>query len=142
MHRLRPRGEEELRTILSRAFHSSSELRHVRRLQAVYLVSLGSSCRQIAHWFGEDPRTVARWVHAFDLHGAEGLLEHSRSGRASRLTAQQKVQLAQDTAQDPAAFGYTSAHWSGKLLALHLQRRCGVELSQRQCQRLLLAVRR
>ena len=141
MHKLRPRLNDELRAAMRRAFHGSSEARRIHRLHAVLLVSLGSSCYQVAHWFDEDPRTVERWVHAFEQHGADGLLEHARSGRTGRLTAQQTTQLAAETSADPAALGYAFARWSGKLLAQHLERRYGVQLSQRQCQRLLQNLR-
>ncbi len=101
------------------------------------LVSQGRSCYEVAHWFDEDPRTVERWVHAFVVGGADGLVDHHHGGRPGRLTGSQLQQLALELALDPRQAGYPQSRWSGKLLALHLERSYGVSVSVRQCQRML-----
>lgn len=141
MRQLRPSAEDALRTALASAVHRSNELRFVHRLHAVLLVSLGHSCYEVARWFGEDPRSIERWTQAYSLHGDEGLRDHQRGRRPTRLTAQQSQQLALEVARDPDDCGYHHSRWTGKLLSLHLQRRYGVQLGQRHCQRLLRATR-
>ena len=141
MRRLRPPTEDALRAALATAVHRSAELRFIHRLHAVLLVTMGCSCYEVAHWFGEDPRSVERWIHAYELQGPDGLREHPRIGRSGVLTAQQMAQLAQETAGEPAGCGYSHSRWSGKLLALHLEHHYGVRLSQRHCQRLLQRLR-
>lgn len=141
MRRLRPSGESDLRTILAAASHGSEELRFLHRLHAVLLVSAGRNCYEVAQWFGENPRSIERWVHAYETVGEDGLHAHHRGGGNTRLTVQQLGELALDLGSLPSACGYTQDRWSGKLLARHIQNRFGVQLSLRHCQRLLHAVR-
>jgi transposase len=103
----------------------------------VLLVAEGLSCYEVARWFGEDPRTIERWVHALDARGMEGLREHHAGGRPARLTAEQAQRLALELERAPDASGYAKRAWSGKLLTQHLQGSYGIKLSARQCQRLL-----
>lgn len=137
IRKLQPPAEILVRAALAAALRRSGELRFVHRLHGVLLVSLGRSCYEVAQWFEEDPRTVERWVHAFRVAGADGLLDHHHGGRPGPLTLPQQQQLAQDLATDPGHAGYAQLRWSGKLLALHLERNYGVCLSVRQCQRML-----
>ena len=137
MRRLQPLTEDALRAALASALHRSGELRFMHRLHAVLLVSVGHSCYEVAGWFGADPRSIERWVHAYELHGAEGLQDHQRAGRPPRLTPQQSQQLALELAAEPGASGHPPSCWSGELLARHLECHYGVRLSLRHCQRLL-----
>ena len=141
MRKLRPVSEDALRAALASAMHGSCESRFIHRLHAVLLVSLGRSCYEVAHWFGEDPRSVERWIHAYDLRGIDGLREHPHTGRPARLTASQSELLAAELAREPCACGYAHSHWTGKLLARHVEHRYDVSLSLRQCQRLLQRAR-
>lgn len=137
MHRLRPSSGEELRKHVLRLAHSSPELRFAHRLNAVLLVSVGRSCYEVARWFGENARTVERWVKAYEAEGCDGLKAHPGPGRPGRLTADQTRQLASDIAMAPMRHGLPQARWSGKLLAQYLERCYGITMSQRHCQRLL-----
>lgn len=141
MQRLRPQNPDALRAELAAAARRSVELRCAHRLHAVLLVAVGHSCRQVGSWLGDDARSIERWVHAFELRGADGLKSHPSSGRPARLTPAQRAQLALDLAGDPGDHGFSQPRWSGKLLALHLERRFGIALGQRHCQRLLLQLR-
>lgn len=131
-----PEEHHRLRTLLAGALHRSTPMRYLHRLHAVLLVSIGRSCYEVARWFGDDPRSIERWVHAFAQSGEDGLRDHHIGGRRSRLQLQQLDALARDLAQAPAALGYHHARWSGKLIAHHVQARFGVRLSARQCLRL------
>ena len=141
MHRLRPLTEESLLAVLTSELHRSSELRFMHRLHAVLLVSVGRSCYEVAGWFNIDRRSVERWIHAYEQYGAEGLREQQRSGRPAQLTAQQVQQLGLELAVDPGRAGYPQLRWSGKLVAVHLDRHYGVSLGERHCQRLLQGLR-
>lgn len=136
MRPLHPPGEQQLRAMLSAALHESAQTRYLHRLHSVLLVSLGRSCYEVAHWFGDHPRSVERWVHAFESSGDPGLHDHHHGGRRARLMLQQLDALAQDLTQSPSAMGYCQTRWSAKLIAHHVQLRFGVELSARQCLRL------
>lgn len=145
MHRLQPASQDALRRALAQAAHGSAALRTLHRLHAVLLVSIGRSCYEVAGWFGDDPRSVQRWVHAYELRGPEGLCDAHSTGRPGRLTPKLLAQLAHELDAAPRACGapgselpqHREARWTGKLLARHLEQHYGVLLGDRQCQRLL-----
>jgi transposase len=137
MRKLAPRGAHWLRELIQAAVRRSDEQRYLHRLHCVLLVAEGRSCYEVARWFGEDARTIERWVHALDAHGMEGLREHHGGGRPARLTAAQAQRLAIELQRTPDAPGHPRRTWSGKLLTQHLRGSYGIELSARQCQRLL-----
>ncbi len=137
MRKLRPSSDLALRAALAGALHESSESRFVHRVHAVLLVAVGQSCYRVAEWFGDDPRSVERWVHGFDNYGTNGLRDHHHGGRPARLSTEQRRQLAQHLANPPAAWHYAQMRWSGKLLARHLESQFSIQLSVRHCQRLL-----
>lgn len=138
MRRLKlPVNDDVLRAELSNALRGSREALFLHRLHAILLVSSGCSCYEVANWFGENPRSVERWIHAYDREGVTGLHDRARSGRASLVTRLMQQQLMQDLHDVPCACGYAHPRWSGKLLARHLETRFGLNLGERQCQRLL-----
>lgn len=139
MHRPARLDPQCLQLALAAALHGSCERRFLHRLHAVLLVSLGHSCHDVACWFQDEPRTVARWAQACASSGVEALHNHPAAGRPARLSTAQVARLLHDLAGDPQACGHGQAHWSGKLVARHLAREAGVCLSVRQCQRLLKA---
>ena len=133
---------DAIRGELAAAILVSTELRSMHRLHAVLLVSLGHSCTEVAEWFGDSPRSVERWVHAYEAGGLDGLHDPPHGGRPAALSVMQLQELRSELAWPPAGFGYGQLSWSGKLMALHLERHYGVVLSQRQCLRLLQVLRR
>lgn len=141
MKRLQPPSHTALRGELACAAQASAEARFIHRLHAVLLVSMGCSCYAVARWFGEDPRSIERWVRGYELDGSDGLREHPRSGRMSQLSAPVRQQVDQVLAQPPTACGYVHTKWSGKLLVRHLADRHELHMSERQCQRLIKALR-
>ena len=87
--------------------------------------------------FGEDRRTVQRWVTRFETQGLTGLRDGARWGRPATLNTKQWAALGRDLRRDPQKFGHASHCWDGKLLAAHLHQRYKVELGMRPCQRIL-----
>ena len=134
--------KERLGSLLKSEIQRSAELRIFHRLHCVLMVEHGYACQDVAACFGHDPSTVARWVRRVEALGPEGLREEAKSGRPPKLTTDQIHGLSQDLNGPPAACGYENATWDGKVLASHIEARCGVRLSVRQCQRLLRQLRR
>jgi len=114
----------------------SEESRYDHRLHGLLLVTSGRSCQEVAELFGEDRRTVQRWVKRFEVHGLEGLREGERSGRPTALDDKQWAALGQDLRRNPQTFGHAAHLWDGKLLSEHLRLRYRVTLAVRQCQRI------
>jgi transposase len=95
-----------MRLAIQQEIARSDESRYDHRLHGLLLVASGQRCQQVAELFGEDRRTVQRWVTRVDLR------------------------------RDPQTFGYAGHLWDGKLLAAHLRLRYKVRLGVRQCQRI------
>ena len=116
---------------------TSPEGRFLHRLHCVLLIFENRNCYEVARWFGESPRTIQRWVRAFNNDGMEGLRDHHSSGRRGKLTGEQMRCLAHDLKNSPPVLGYLDQKWGGKLLSEHLASNYGIRLSVRQCQRII-----
>ena len=103
----------------------SDESRYDHRLHGLLLVPGGHRGQQVAALFGEDRRTVQRWVHRFETHGLRGLREGARSGRPATLNTKQGAALGRDVRREPQKFGHAGHLWDGTLLAAHLRLRYG-----------------
>ena len=136
MRKLEIADPEIMRIAIQQEIVRSDESRYDHRLHGLLLVAGGQSCQQVAETFGENPRTVQRWVKRFEEHGLDGLREGERPGRPATLDAKQWVALGRDMRRTPAEFGHAAHLWDGKLLSEHLRRHYGMTLGVRQCQRI------
>ena len=137
MRKLSLSSAKWVREVIHASVKTSCESHFLHRLHCVLLVAEGRSCYEVARWFGEDPRTIERWVHALNEHGIEGLREHHSGGRPTKLADKQMQRLALDLQKPPRVCGYSEREWSGKLLVQHLEGCYGIKLSVRQCQRVM-----
>ena len=85
----------------------SEESRYDHRLHGLLLVAYGMNCCQVADLLGDAPRTVAYWVERFEEKGLGGLREGSRSGRPSKLDADQIADLQRVLRSKPSDVGLT-----------------------------------
>ena len=136
MRKLQIADAQVMQVAIRQEIARSEESRYDHRLHGVLLVATGQSANHIAEVFGEDARTVQRWVQRFEAKGFEGLREGERPGRPRSLDARQWRQLERDLRQSPRQHGYSRNIWDGQLLSEHLRRRYQIELGVRQCQRL------
>jgi transposase len=75
------------------------------------------NCSQVAELLGDAPRTVAYWVEKFEQKGLAALQEGARSGRPSKLDAEQLADLQRVLRGTPREVGL--------LLQLYPSERCG-----------------
>lgn len=136
MRKLEIADPEIMRIAIQQEIVRSDESRYDHRLHGLLLVAGGQSCQQVAETFGENPRTVQRWVKRFEEYGLDGLREGGRPGRPAALDAKQWAALGRDMRHAPEKFGHAAHLWDGKLLSEHLRQRYGVALGVRQCQRI------
>lgn len=136
MRKLQIRDSDVMRIAIQQEIGRSDESRYDHRLHGVLLVANGESCAEVGRQFGEDARTIQRWVGRFEQHGFDGLREGEHPGRPRSLDARQWQRLARDLRRDPRAFGHAQHLWDGKLLGEQLKRHYGVSLGVRQCQRI------
>jgi len=141
MRKLSLSHAEDIRELIEDALRGSDEQRFLHRLHCVLLVSRGRSCGEAAELFDEDPRTIQRWVHAFERRGADGLRDHHAGGRHPRLSRAQARRLEDDLRAPPTAAGYRATSWDGRLLAGHVKNVYGITLGVRQCQRIIARMR-
>ncbi len=137
MRTLKLSASPELRRQLRHEVCRNHDSHFLHRLHCVLLISEGHSCCEVADWFGENSRTIERWVRRLQEHGVEGLKDAEHPGRPTKLTTTQLDDLWEDIESPPWAYGYRHPIWSGRLLAAYVERKFAVKLSVRQCQRLL-----
>lgn len=136
MRKLEIADADVMRIAIQQEIGRSEEARYDHRLHGLLLVCNGHSCTQVAQMFGEERRTVQRWVKRFDTHGFEGLREGERAGRPSRMDAKQWDKVGRDLRSSPREFGFAQTMWDGAVVREHLRRHYKVKLGVRQCQRL------
>lgn len=136
MRKWQIRDAEVMRIAIRQEISRSEESRYDHRLHGVLLVANGQGCGTVAELFGENPRTVQRWVSRFESGGFDALREGERSGRPRALDSRQWRALERDLRRDPRRYGHEQNLWDGKLLSKHLRSRYRVSLGVRQCQRL------
>ncbi|MGH7926901.1 MAG: winged helix-turn-helix domain-containing protein [Candidatus Binatia bacterium] len=136
MQRLKVADADIMRIAIQQEIVRSEESRYDHRLHGLLLITADQSTQQVAELFGEDRRTVQRWIKTFERHGLEGLREGERPGRPKSLNARQWTALGKDLRRSPSDFGFQAGLWDGKLLSEHLRRHYQVNLGVRQCQRL------
>ena len=141
MHRLEVHAQEILRAALIDEARHSRQSRFAHRLHCVRLVGAGRSCYEVAEVFGDNPRTVERWVREFEHFGIDGLKERPRPGRHAKLAKDQMQGLALALGRPPRELGYAVGEWDGNALRAEILRRFGVTLSRRHCQRLIGTLR-
>lgn len=136
MRKLEIAESEVMRIAIQQEIARSDESRYDHRLHGLLLITGGQTCQQVADLFGEDRRTVQRWVKRFESHGLEGMREGERSGRPATLDAKQWAALGRDLRRAPQDFGHSGHLWDGKMLSEHLRKRYDITLGVRQCQRI------
>ena len=136
MHKLEVKTPEVVKAALRQEAEHSPHSRFVHRLHCVLLIAEGRSCYEVARWFGDEPRTVERWVREFQQHGIEGLREKPHPGRHATLFDAQMRELELAFRTGPRELGYAANTWNSKSLRAEILRRFGVTLSGRHCQRL------
>lgn len=121
---------------LQEEIRRSDQSRYDHRLHSILLVAQGMSCKEAADYFGDSVRTVQTWIHRFEEEGLAGLADADRAGRPGRLTDRQLSEIERILRDSPRNAGMKVNLWDGKTLSAFIQKRFGVRLGVRQCQRL------
>jgi transposase len=126
-------GADNLRRLATRA----KDAAQARRLLALAAVRDGMNRTEAARIGGMDRQTLRDWVHRFNQHGPDGLIDIKPSGRPSKLSDEQKQALKQlvEVGPDPEKDGVV--RWRCVDLKRVLARRFGVDLSEVSLGRIL-----
>src|SRR6266566_5890550 len=135
---MRPLSISDATSVLSlqQEIQRSEESRYDHRLHGVLLVAQGMTCPEVGHLLGDAPRTVEYWVRRFEREGLTGLTEGERPGRPSRLSAAQIKEINRVLRARPSAAGLRANLWDGKTLSAWIEKKYGIQLGVRPCQRL------
>jgi transposase len=117
MRKLQIADAQVMQVAIRQEIARSEESRYDHRLHGVLLVATGQSANHVAEVFGEDARTVQRWVRRFEAIGFEGLREGERPGRPRSLDARQWRQLERDLRRSPREYGYAAGTRSSSAYA-------------------------
>jgi hypothetical protein len=107
------------------------------RLLALALVLEGASRTAAARACGMDRQTLRDWVIRYNEEGVEGLRDRPRSGRRSRLNAEQLAELARLVEEGPDIAVHRVVRWRCVDLQAEIKARFDVEISERHVGRLL-----
>ena len=142
MHKLEVTHPDVVQAALRHEAAHSPQWRFVHRLHCLLLVGAGRSCYEVAALFGDDPRSIERWVHEFQQFGIEALREKPHGGRHGILTTTQMRELELVFQNGPREVGDGAEVWNRALLRAEILQRFGVSMSGRQCGRLFKSVAR
>ncbi len=84
-----------------------------------------------------DRQTLPDWVHRFNAEGMDGLLDRKLGGRPSKLTAEQKAELAAIVEAGPDFEETGLVRWRRVDLKAVIEERFGVIYNERSVSRLL-----
>lgn len=102
----------------------------IRRL-ALSRVDEGYSRVAVARFLGVSDRSVRRWIARRLCGGSDALATRPRSGRPSKLNADQQRQMLDWLEQSPCQFGFATERWTAPRLAHLVARYFGVTLNHR-----------
>jgi transposase len=130
-----------------RADYSAAELRGLaaatrnakqsRRLLSLAAVVEGMNRTEAARIGGMDRQTLRDWVHRFNEHGPEGLLDGWSKGPAPRLSAEQRAEIAQLVETGPDRTVHGVVRWRRIDLRRVIVERFGVAYHERTIGKLL-----
>jgi transposase len=117
---------EDLRRLALKA----KDVNQARRLLALAAVYDGMDREEAARIGGMDRQTLRDWVHRFNEHGPDGLINAKSPGRPSKLSADAKEELRQlvEAGPDPQVHGVV--RWRCVDLKRVLGERFAVDLSE------------
>jgi transposase len=130
-----------------RADYSAAKLRRLaaatrnanqsRRLLSLAAVLDGMNRTEAARIGGMDRQTLRDWVHRFNAHGPDGLLDGWSKGPEPRLSAEQRAEIAElvETGPDRAVHGVV--RWRRIDLQRVILERFGVAYHERTVGKLL-----
>ncbi len=116
---------------------ATKDANQARRLLALAAVRDGMSRKFAAQIGGMDRQTLRDWVHAFNAHGAAGLVNATSPGRPSKLTPEQKAEIKRLAQMGPDVEVDGVVRWRCSDLARIAKERFGVTVDEDTIGRIL-----
>ncbi len=99
------------------------------RLEMIKAADQGFDLHQVCAWSGRSPRTVCRWLAAYQTGGVVALNDAPRSGRPCRADAAYLVALDAAVETDPRAVGQGVDVWTSARLSAYLAETTGTRIA-------------
>ena len=103
--------------------------RQRERLEMVKAAWLGADVATIATWCGRTPRTVRRWLAAFQAGGVAGVADAPIPGRPPKADAAYLAALEQAVDTPPRARGLPFDVWTSARLSAYLAETTGIRIA-------------
>lgn len=131
-------GEQRdaLRLELARV-HGNKEYALSLKLRSVLAAGEGRPQKEVASILKVPLRTLEWWIQQFRSEGISGLVNGPYTGKPSRLSAEQKSELARIIEGGPEAHGLDTGVWTAPVVVELVARRFRVQYSCSQVRRIL-----
>jgi len=116
---------------LRAASAKARDAKAARRMLAIALVLEGKDRKTAAETCGMDRQTLCDWVHRYNAQGLAGLENRKGRGRPSRLTTEQKAELAALVESGPDTEQDGVVRWRCADLKRRIEEMFGVKLHER-----------
>ena len=116
---------------------ASKDLATWRRAHCVLGYIDGQTVIAMARALDIDRSAITKWLAWYSAEGAEGLRTTPQPGRAPRLSAEQRAEVARAVEAGPPASGFKSGVWTGALVGQWIEQRFGVRYHPQHIPRLL-----
>src|ERR1700757_4191776 len=116
---------------LRAASAKARDAKAARRMLAIALVLEGKDRKTAAEICGMDRQTLRDWVHRYNAQGLAGLENRKGRGRPSRLTTEQKAELAALVESGPDTEQDGVVRWRCADLKRRIEEMFGVKLTER-----------
>jgi transposase len=116
---------------LRAASAKARDAKAARRMLAIALVLEGKDRKTAAETCGMDRQTLRDWVHRYNAQGLAGLENRKGRGRPSRLTTEQKAELAALVESGPDTEQDSVVRWRCADLERRIEEMFGVKLHER-----------
>lgn len=103
--------------------------RYRERLELIKGAALGFELDRLCAWSGRSPRTVRRWLAAFQADGLAALRDAPRSGRPCRADAAYLRALEAAVETDPRTLGQGFDVWTSARLSAYLAETTGTRIA-------------
>lgn len=121
---------------LSRALKHAEQATTYRRIQAVFLVALGYTAREVIRILQCHRETLSHWVERYlKAHRVEDLNHRPGAGRPSAAPALTKSRLLRELRRNPLRLGYPTTVWTVPWLARHFSQRYRCSITPRTLRR-------
>ena len=125
---------EELKAL----YKKTEKSKLARKYLAIIKLYDGKSTQEVADELFITPQIVRKWIHRWNEQGPNGIIDIPQSGRPPFLTDKEQAELIQDVLKPPRESGFDYSNWMLKLIAAHVKRKYGIEMTLSGIWRILL----